>query len=68
MRRTIEEHFAQFTDKELIEKGWDEISALCGSAGKPKRWTMTVPVDFNRDSDILFGEILKRFGLAKEGG
>ena len=48
-------------NKELIERGWKELSALCGADSRPKRWTMTVPVDADRDSDILFGEILMRF-------
>ena len=49
------------SDEEVLELAWEELSKLCGSKGPPKRWTMTVPVDAERDSDIIFGEILKRF-------
>jgi hypothetical protein len=63
---TLDEYFAQFTDKELVERGWSEIRLLCGSKDKPKRWTMTIPVDPERDSDVLFGEILNRFAAAIE--
>ena len=50
------------SNDELLEMAWDEIKALCGSDGPPKRWQMTIPVDAEHDSDVLFGEVLKRFG------
>ena len=50
-------------NKALLERARKEIKALCGSEGRPKRWTMTIPVDADRDSDILFGEVLKRFEI-----
>ena len=57
------------TDQELADRVLAEIKALCGDnrmtkAGFPnKRWTMSVPVDFDRDSDVLFAEMLRRFDL-----
>ncbi len=53
---------AVLPDDELLEKAWSEISALCGSnKGPQKRWTMSIPVNAERDSDILFGEVLRRY-------
>ena len=50
------------SNKDLLERAWNELSALCGSnKGPPKEWTMTIPVDADRDSDVLFGEVLMRF-------
>ena len=49
------------SDEDVLELAWDEMSRLCGGKGPPKKWTMTVPVDAERDSDIIFGEILMRF-------
>ena len=50
------------SDQELLDRAWDELSALCGSHQPVKRWRMSVPVDADRDSDILFGEVLQRLG------
>lgn len=51
-------------DSKLLEKAWAEISALCGAdKGPQKRWTMSIPVDAERDSDILFGEVLRRYAV-----
>ena len=50
-------------NKALLERAWNEIRLLCGSDSRPKKWTMTIPVDADRDSDILFGEVLKRFAM-----
>ena len=46
------------SNKEILERAWAEITALCSEG---KQWRMTVPVDADRDSDILFGEVLMRF-------
>ena len=46
------------SNKEILERAWAEITALCSEG---KQWRMTVPVDADRDSDILFGEALMRF-------
>ncbi len=54
-------------DDELLEKAWAEISALCGSnKGPQKRWTMSVPVNAERDSDVLFGEVLRRYAALEQ--
>ncbi len=55
------ERFDALTNKQLILRGRMELRALCGSDGPQKKWQMRVPVDFDSDSDVLFGEILKRF-------
>ena len=55
------------SDKELLEYAWVELNALCGAnQNPPKKWTMTIPVDAMRDSDIIFGEILIRFKIMNE--
>lgn len=54
----IQSYLTGLTDEELVQKTEDEISALCQGS---KRWQMTVPVDFHRDSDVLFGELTRRF-------
>jgi len=56
----------ELDNKALLERGWKEISALCGSKQTPKKWTMTIPVDADRDSDVLFGEILQRFAALQK--
>jgi len=52
---------SELSAEELLEKARNEISALCGSKGKRKDWRMTIPVDDDQDSDVLFGEVLRRF-------
>ena len=56
------DNLTALSNKDLLERAWNELSALCGSnKGPPKEWTMTIPVDADRDSDVLFGEVLMRF-------
>lgn len=50
------------SDHELLDRAWDELSALCGSGQPLKHWQMSIPVDADEDSDILFGEVLQRLG------
>lgn len=50
------------SNAELIEACSNQLSALCESSGR--KWTMRVPVDFNRDSDMLFSELIRRFQKA----
>ncbi len=50
------------SDHEILDRAWGELSALCGSRQTPKHWLMSIPVDADRDSDIIFGEALRRFG------
>lgn len=47
------------TDHELLEKCGQWVTDLCESGGR--KWTLRVPVDFNRDPDILFSELIRRF-------
>ena len=54
------------SDHEVLDRAWDELSALCGSRRTPKHWQMSIPVDADRDSDIIFGEVLRRFGKSVE--
>ena len=51
---------------ELLERAWTELGALCGAEGKQKKWLMSIPVDADQDSDILFGEVLKRFAKLED--
>ena len=48
------------TDTEVLELAWEELRALCGSGVPRKEFLMTVPVDADRDSDIVLGEALMR--------
>ena len=52
------------SDIELADKAAKEVDDLCD--GK-KRWRMAVPVDFERDSDVLFAELIQRFRQTLEG-
>lgn len=46
------------SDKELIEAVHALVSKQCKTG---RGWQMSVPVDFNRDSDILISELIRRF-------
>lgn len=62
MTTRVENPLEALTDQELADKVFAEISSLCGShSSVRKRWLMSIPVDFRRDSDVLFGELLRRF-------
>lgn len=52
------------SDQELIEKCEEWISSLARSGGDT--WCLSVPVDFNRDPDMLFSELIKRFKEQQE--
>lgn len=52
-----EERQCTLTNKELLEACHKAISDMYTK----QRWQMTVPVDFNRDSDMLLAELCKRF-------
>ena len=47
------------TDLELIDACLEWNSKLAKSGGKA--WCLQVPVHFDKDPDILFNEIIKRF-------
>ena len=55
----------ELPDDDLLERAWAELSALCGADGRQKKWLMTIPVDADNDSDILFGEVLTRYAALK---
>lgn len=52
------------TDEELIKKCSDWVDKLCKSGGKS--WTLRVPVDFNKDPDMLFCALIERFSQLKK--
>lgn len=52
------------TDEELIARCHDWIDKLCKSGGD--KWTLSVPVDFDRDPDMLFIELIRRFEAARK--
>jgi hypothetical protein len=56
---TNDEKRCTLSDQELSEKCEEWISRLCNSGGR--EWTLRVPVDFDRDPDMLFSELNKRF-------
>lgn len=47
------------SDDDLLEKCDEWIEKLCKSGGKD--WCLSVPVNFNRDPDMLFVELMNRF-------
>lgn len=47
------------TDKELINACDKEMSKMCQTGGKS--FTMRVPADVNRDTDLLIYELIERF-------
>lgn len=54
-----EERKCNLSDEELAEKCDAWISELCKTGGRC--WTLSVPVNFNRDPDMLFSELIRRF-------
>jgi hypothetical protein len=53
------EHRCTLSDKDLIALARDMVSGLCASGGRT--WTLRVPVDFNRDHDMILSELIDRF-------
>lgn len=49
----------ELSDEDLISKCKEIVSELCKTGGRS--WTLRVPVDMNRDPDILFIELAQRF-------
>lgn len=47
------------SDEELIEACDKWITSLCATGGDS--WVLSIPVNFNRDPDMLFSELIKRF-------
>ncbi len=56
---TLEEGSTNLSDDYLIERCKEWIGKLCQTGGRA--WSLSVPVDFKRDPDVLFGELIKRF-------
>lgn len=50
------------TDEILMEKCSKWVSDLCKTGGHA--WTLRVPVDMDRDPDILFTELIERYKRA----
>lgn len=53
------------SDEELITACNEWVSKLCNSGGQA--WSMQVPVNFNKDPDMLFVELANRFKEACQG-
>ena len=54
-------------DDELIAKAREMVNELCQTGGRS--WTMRVPVDLERDHDMVFTRLINRFeALAKALG
>ncbi len=47
------------TDLELADKCDGQISEMCKTGGRS--FSMSVPVNFNSDTDMLFSELVNRF-------
>lgn len=54
------------SDAELIERVGKWVTDLARSGGNA--WSLSVPVNFNRDPDMLISELIKRFtnGIEKQ--
>ena len=52
------------SDAELIEKCEKLITSLCETGGRS--WCLSVPVNFNRDPDMLFSELITRLKAAQQ--
>ena len=59
IHKKIDQHQVTLSDEELVEKCTEWISKLCATGGRA--WSLEVPVNFNRDPDILFSELIQRF-------
>ena len=49
----------QLSNDELVTAVQEWVSKLCDTGGRA--WTLRVPVDFDRDPDILITELCQRF-------
>lgn len=50
------------TDSELVEAVHKAVSNMC----QRKDWRMSVPVDMNKDSDMIISELCNRFKVTTE--
>ena len=62
-QKTLEKR-CTLTDIELLERCNEWISSLAKTGGKS--WTLNVPVNFNRDPDMLFSELANRYKALKD--
>lgn len=53
--------YTTLTDKELIERCEFLIKDFCHNGFKSSEWTMRIPAEPNRDPDLVFGELIRRF-------
>lgn len=60
-----EEITCTLTDKELIEEAKKQLSKLCETGGRS--FTMRVPVERNKDTDMIIGEVISRFERKERG-
>lgn len=51
------------SDQELIDKCDQWVTSLAKSGGET--WSLSVPVNFNKDPDMLFIELINRFKALK---
>lgn len=50
------------TDAEAIELAHSEIVRLCAGG----EWRMSIPANTLRDSDLIFGRVIRRLAVAKQ--
>jgi hypothetical protein len=48
-------------DKELMEKCDELITDFCQNGKNAKLWTMHIPAQEDKDPDLVFSQLLKRF-------
>ena len=60
----LKELRSTLSDDELLEKVHEWVSKLCKSGARD--WVLHIPVDINRDPDILISELCERFKELKE--
>ena len=59
MKIKLEQPLNSLDDTELITRVEDWVSSLCKSGGRT--WSLSVPVNFNRDPDMLICELIRRY-------
>lgn len=49
----------KLSDEDLVKKCAEWVDKLCKSGGSS--WSLSVPVNFEKDPDVLFSELIKRY-------